>query len=99
MVISVLKLKGQLITCKIIYLLNCMSPNTLFSGRIPPFVRYFKHFNNFKNGSDHIIVKYSLYTVKGRNLRWFFFSLIDDDREKNHLYGILAETIVSQENH
>jgi hypothetical protein len=55
-----------------------------------------RHFSNFKNDSDHIIVKYSLYNhttidliqlfkkehkLKGGNLHGFFFSLINDYRE------------------
>ena len=39
-----------------------LSTYLLFSGRIPPMLDILKrHFSNFKNDSDHIIVKYSLY--------------------------------------
>ena len=62
MVISVLKIKGQLMTCRIIYLLFvtiCLvfgkDVFTLF------FIDILKAFiSNFKNGSNHKIVKYSV---------------------------------------
>jgi hypothetical protein len=64
MVISVLKIKGKLITCKIIYLLHCICHQMhCFREVFFPLCNLKSHFNNFKNGSDHIILKYSLYTV------------------------------------
>jgi hypothetical protein len=64
MVISVLKIKGKLITCKISYLLHCICHQMhCFREVFFPLCNLKSHFNNFKNGSDHIILKYSLYTV------------------------------------
>jgi hypothetical protein len=62
MVISVLKIKGQFITCKIIYLLFVTICLVFGKDVVPPFFkRYFKSvISNFKNGSDHQIVKYSV---------------------------------------
>ena len=42
-VVSVLKIKGQLITCKIIYLLHCICHEMqCFQEGFFPYVRYFK---------------------------------------------------------
>ena len=72
----------------------------LFSGRIPLTLDILKaSFNNFKNDSDHVIVKYSLYshtTIYLTQLfkkikKWWkftrilFFLLIDDSRIKRKL--------------
>ena len=60
-VISVLKIKGQLITCKIIYLLF-VTICLVFGKEVvpPPPSPFRKHHFKFKNGSDHKIVKYSV---------------------------------------
>ena len=61
-VISVIKIKGQLITCKIIYKLF-VTICLVFGKDVFPlfFKRCFKSvISNFKNGSDHKIVKYSV---------------------------------------
>ena len=61
-VISVLKKKGLLITSKIIYLLFFTHMHCFREGFPPCWIFQKHHFNNIKNDSDHIIVKYSLYS-------------------------------------